>query len=73
MQNETVNPNPGFVYMQTNESERNRLLVFKRASDGTLTPGGASETGGAGDGHPHLTSGGDQDTGKTGNGMILVR
>jgi hypothetical protein len=24
--------------MQTNEPERNRLLGFKRASDGTLTP-----------------------------------
>jgi hypothetical protein len=38
MQNKTVDPNSGFVYMQTNEPERNRLLGFKRASDGTLTP-----------------------------------
>jgi hypothetical protein len=35
---QTVDPNSGFVYMQTNEPERNRLLGFKRASDGTLTP-----------------------------------
>lgn len=56
MQNETVGPSSGFVYMQTNESERNRLLVFRRAGDGTLTPSGVYETGGAGDGHPHLNS-----------------
>ncbi|MDQ4032058.1 MAG: hypothetical protein M3332_07265 [Actinomycetota bacterium] len=31
-------PQLGIVYMQTNEPERNRLLGFKRASDGTLTP-----------------------------------
>ena len=42
--------------MQTNEPERNRLLAFRRAGDGTLTPAGAYETGGAGDGMPHLTS-----------------
>jgi 6-phosphogluconolactonase len=72
MQNETVNPNPGFVYIQTNESERNRLLVFKRASDGTLTPGGASETGGAGDGHPHLTSQGSVVLTGTGQSLLVT-
>lgn len=56
MQNETVDPNSGFAYMQTNEPKRNRLLVFESASDGTLTPSGAYETGGAGDGVPHLNS-----------------
>jgi hypothetical protein len=45
MQNETVDPNAGFVYTQTNEPVRNRLLAFKRASDGTLTPSDAYETG----------------------------
>jgi 6-phosphogluconolactonase (cycloisomerase 2 family) len=56
MQNEDAGPGAGFVYMQTNEPERNRLLAFRRAGDGTLTPAGAYETGGAGDGMPHLTS-----------------
>jgi 6-phosphogluconolactonase len=56
MQNEDAGPGTGFVYMQTNEPERNRLLAFRRAGDGTLTPAGAYETGGAGDGMPHLTS-----------------
>ena len=46
----------GAVYMQTNEPESNRLLAFERAEDGTLTPAGAYETGGAGDGVPHVTS-----------------
>jgi 6-phosphogluconolactonase (cycloisomerase 2 family) len=46
----------GAVYVQTNEPERNRLLVFERAADGALKPSGDYETGGAGDGVPHLTS-----------------
>jgi 6-phosphogluconolactonase (cycloisomerase 2 family) len=46
----------GAVYVQTNEAERNRLLAFERATDGTLTRVGAYDTGGAGDGAPHLTS-----------------
>ena len=45
MQNEDAGPGAGFVYMQTNEPERNRLLAFRRAGDGTLTPAGAYETG----------------------------
>src|SRR3954454_2284822 len=56
MQNEAVDPSSGVVYVQTNEPERNRVLAFRRADDGTLTPSGAYETGGAGDGKPHLTS-----------------
>ena len=31
MQNEDAGPGAGFVYMQTNEPERNRLLAFRRA------------------------------------------
>jgi len=56
MQNEATGPGAGFVYVQTNEPERNRVLAFRRAGDGTLTPAGGYETGGAGDGKPHLTS-----------------
>jgi len=44
------------VYVQTNEPEANRVLSFGRGDDGALTPRGSYETGGAGDGVPHLTS-----------------
>jgi 6-phosphogluconolactonase (cycloisomerase 2 family) len=56
MRNDAADPSPGFVYMQTNEPERNQLLAFRRADDGALRSSGAYETGGAGDGVAHLTS-----------------
>jgi 6-phosphogluconolactonase (cycloisomerase 2 family) len=43
------------VFVQTNEPD-NRVIAFARAEDGGLTPAGSFETGGAGDGRPHLTS-----------------
>ena len=70
MQNETTGPGAGFVYVQTNEPERNRVLAFRRAGDGTLTPAGGYETGGAGDGKPHLTSQGSVVL--TGDGRYLL-
>jgi hypothetical protein len=36
MQNEAAGPGAGFVYVQTNEPERNRVLAFRRAGDGTV-------------------------------------
>jgi 6-phosphogluconolactonase len=56
MQNQAAGQGAGFVYVQTNEPERNRVLAFRRAGEGTLAPAGGYETGGAGDGKPHLTS-----------------
>ncbi len=44
------------VYVQTNEADSNRVLAFRRESDGSLTELGVHPTGGAGDGKPHLTS-----------------
>jgi 6-phosphogluconolactonase (cycloisomerase 2 family) len=44
------------VYVQTNEAERNRVIAFQRADDGTLDELGSYPTGGAGDGVAHLTS-----------------
>jgi 6-phosphogluconolactonase len=44
------------VFVQTNEKEANRVIAFRRAADGTLATLGSYETGGAGDGVPHLTS-----------------
>lgn len=45
----------GTVYVQTNDSP-NQVVVFRRATDGTLTRSAEHETGGAGDGQPHLPS-----------------
>jgi 6-phosphogluconolactonase (cycloisomerase 2 family) len=70
MQNRATEPGAGFVYVQTNEPERNRVLAFRRAGDGTLTPAGGYETGGAGDGKPHLTSQGSVVL--TGDGRYLL-
>jgi 6-phosphogluconolactonase (cycloisomerase 2 family) len=70
MRNEAADMGAGFVYVQTNEPEHNRLLAFRRADDGTLTPAGGYETGGAGDGKPHLTSQGSVVL--TGDGRFLL-
>ena len=70
MQNEAADMGTGFVYVQTNEPERNRLLALRRADDGTLTFAGAYETGGVGDGKPHLTSQGSVML--TGDGRYLL-
>jgi 6-phosphogluconolactonase (cycloisomerase 2 family) len=45
----------GAVYVQTNEST-NRVVAFRRAGNGGLTEIGTYDTGGAGDGEPHLPS-----------------
>ena len=58
--------------MQTNEPERNRLLAFRRAGDGTLTPAGAYETGGAGDAIPHLSSQGSVVLSGTGRYLLVT-
>jgi 6-phosphogluconolactonase len=70
MQNEAADVGTGFVYVQTNEPERNRLLALRRAEDGALTFAGAYETGGVGDGKPHLTSQGSVML--TGDGRYLL-
>lgn len=62
--------NQGSVYVQTNESGMNRVIAFGRAEDGTLTQVGTYETGGAGDGVPHLTSQGSVVV--TGDGRHLL-
>lgn len=46
----------GAIYLQTNESGCNRLLAFERGAEGALTQADAHETGGSGDGVPHLAS-----------------
>jgi 6-phosphogluconolactonase len=47
---------PHVVLAQSNEQAQNRLLSYRRAATGQLTPSGATSTGGAGNGEPHLPS-----------------
>jgi 6-phosphogluconolactonase len=44
------------VFIQTNEADGNRVIVFERGADGALTQVAILATGGTGDGVPHLTS-----------------
>jgi 6-phosphogluconolactonase (cycloisomerase 2 family) len=44
------------IYVQTNDAERNEVVIFDRAADGSLTAFGRLETGGRGSGKPHLAS-----------------
>jgi 6-phosphogluconolactonase (cycloisomerase 2 family) len=44
------------VFIQSNESEGNRVFAFPRGADGRLGDPAVVETGGRGDGVPHLTS-----------------
>src|SRR5205807_6829344 len=45
----------GAVFVQTNEAH-NAVVAFRRAADGALARLEEYETGGAGEGEPHLTS-----------------
>lgn len=58
MPNETVDSITGVaaVYVQTNQTESNKLVAFERAADGTLKRSGEYETACAGDGVAHLAS-----------------
>ena len=44
------------IYVQTNDAERNEIVAFDRALDGSLSALGRFETGGRGSGTPHLAS-----------------
>jgi 6-phosphogluconolactonase len=44
------------VYVQTNDAEKNEVVVYRRERDGSLSKLGAFETGGSGTGKPHLPS-----------------
>ena len=44
------------VFIQSNESDGNRVFAFPRGADGLLGEPAVVETGGQGDGVPHLTS-----------------
>jgi 6-phosphogluconolactonase len=70
MTNERIHSAGSAVYVQTNETGANRVIAFRREPDGMLTRLGAYETGGAGDGVPHLTSQGS--VALTGDGAHLL-
>ena len=57
------------LFVQTNEPT-NRVIAFGRNAEGALSQAGAYETGGAGDGKPHLTSQGS--VALTGDGRHLL-
>ncbi len=59
----------GAVYCQTNEPQ-NRVVVFRRGADGALAEHGSYDTGGEGDGNPHLPSQGSVTL--TGDGRHLL-
>jgi 6-phosphogluconolactonase len=44
------------IYVQTNDAERNEVVVFDRYADGTIMPLARFDTGGRGTGVPHLAS-----------------
>jgi 6-phosphogluconolactonase len=44
------------IYVQTNDAERNEVVVFDRYADGTVAPLARFDTGGRGTGVPHLAS-----------------
>src|SRR5919199_5126902 len=44
------------VYVQTNDAEKNEVVAYRRAEDGSLAKLGAFDTGGRGSGKPHLPS-----------------
>jgi hypothetical protein len=44
------------VYLQTNDAEKNEVVVFSRDAYGSLSPLGSYATCGGGTGKPHLPS-----------------
>jgi 6-phosphogluconolactonase len=62
----------GAVYLQTNDSERNEVIAFRRAADGSLAHLGTYATGGRGTGRPHLASQSSIVVGEDGSRLLVV-
>jgi len=60
------------VYVQTNEQDQNRVVAFHRDADGRLEPLGWFETGGRGDGRPHMTSQGSVALSRDGRHLLVA-
>jgi 6-phosphogluconolactonase (cycloisomerase 2 family) len=63
---------PAAVYVQTNESDANRVIAFGRADDGALSELGSYATGGTGDGGAHLTSQGSVTITRDGGHLLVA-
>jgi 6-phosphogluconolactonase (cycloisomerase 2 family) len=63
---------PAAVYVETNESNSNRVIAFGRAEDGTLDELGSYATGGTGDGGAHLTSQGSVTITRDGGHLLVT-
>lgn len=61
----------GAVYVQTNET-RNRVIAFRRGADGALSQDRPYDTGGTGDGEPHLTSQGSVVLSADGRSLLVA-
>ena len=61
----------GAVYVQTNAAP-NEVIAFRRADDGSLDRIGSVETGGDGDGSPHLTSQGSVALTRDGRHLLVT-
>src|SRR6266576_228250 len=60
------------VYVQTNDSAENEVVVFSRVEDGALAPLGRYSTGGRGTGLPHLASAGSVVLSDDGRWLLAV-
>jgi YVTN family beta-propeller protein len=60
------------VFAQTNEAGRNRVVAYRRGETGELASLGTYETGGAGDGVPHLTSQGSVALSADGSRLLVT-
>src|ERR687886_1333626 len=60
------------IYLQTNDADRNELVAFRRADDGSLEKLGTYETGGRGTGQPHLPSQNSIVVTGDGSGVLVV-
>jgi 6-phosphogluconolactonase len=55
-EHQTMDTMTGAVFVQTNDAASNQAVAFRRGEDGSLSHLGAYETGGRGNGVPHLPS-----------------
>ena len=62
----------GNVFVQTNEADGNRVIVFEGGDDGALTQLESVATGGKGDGVPHLTSQGSVLLAQDGHRLLVA-
>jgi 6-phosphogluconolactonase (cycloisomerase 2 family) len=62
----------GAVYTQSNDAERNEVIAYRRDADGSLAPAGRHETGGRGNGTPHLPSQGSVALSRDGRWLLVT-